>query len=110
MGRQINLDSWQSKHMLDLLRQGSLTTASTGRPLELYRKTIEEQDDCYKELVYTLTHKYVIEQTIISGGPLPPSLTSQLVYNIAEYPQALLKKSQERYQEIASILESIVTK
>lgn len=106
MAHQINLDRWQSSHLTGLLRRRSKMTERTGRPVELYRRVLEESDECYEEVVCTLANGYVIEQMVSSGGPIPPSFTHQTVYGIDEYPDLLRKKSPERFREVVAMMES----
>lgn len=106
MARQINLDRWQTDHLAELLHRRSKTAAMAGRPVELYRRVIEESDGCYEEVVCTMVPGYVIEQMVSSGGPMPPSFTQQAVYGIDEYPHVLLKKSRERFRELVTKMES----
>ena len=105
MVKQISLDAWQIQHLSDLLEKGSSIVAKTNRPIVLYRQTLEEEDESYEEIVCTLTKGYVIEQMVTSGGVLPPSFHQQLVFTIAEYPQELLRKSQDRFLEMIDFLE-----
>lgn len=106
MARQINLDRWQTDHLAELLHRRSETAAMAGRPVELYRRVIEESNGCYEEVVCTMVPGYVIEQMVSSGGPMPPSFTQQAVYEIDEYPHVLLKKSRERFRELVTKMES----
>ncbi len=105
MVKQISLDAWQIQHLSDLLEKGSKIVAKTNRPIVLYRQTLEEEDDSYEEIVCTLTKGYVIEQMVTSGGVLAPSFHQQLVFTIEEYPQELLRKSQDRFLEMVDFLE-----
>ena len=105
MTRQISLDAWQIKHLAALLGKGSEIVTKTGRPIVLYRQTLEEEDDSYEEIVCTLTSRYVIEQTVASGGSLVPSFSQQLVFTVGEYPQVLLRKSKDRFLEMIDFLE-----
>ncbi len=105
MVKQISLDAWQIQHLSDLLEKGSNIVAKTNRPIVLYRQTLEEEDDSYEEIVCTLTKEYVIEQMVTSGGVLVPSFHQQLVFTIDEYPQELLRKSQDRFLEMIDFLE-----
>lgn len=107
MIRQINLDHWQTEHLADLLHRGSEAARRDGKPIEIYRRVLEEGNDCYEEVVCTLVHGYVIEQMVSSGGPIPPSFTHQTVYGIDEYPGILLEKSRERFRKVTDMLESI---
>ncbi len=105
MVKQISLDAWQIQQLSDLLEKGSKIVTKTNRPIVLYRQTLEEEDDSYEEIVCTLTKGYVIEQMVTSGGVLAPSFHQQFVFTIEEYPQELLRKSQDRFLEMVDFLE-----
>ncbi len=105
MVKQISLDAWQIQHLSDLLEKGSKIVAKTNRPIVLYRQTLEEEDDSYEEIVCTLTKGYVIEQMVTSGGVLAPRFHQQFVFTLEEYPQELLRKSQDRFLEMIDFLE-----
>jgi len=105
MVKQISLDAWQIQQLSDLLEKGSNIVAKTNRPIVLYRQTLEEEDGAYEEIVCTLTKGYVIEQMVTSGGVLVPSFQQQFVFTIQEYPQELLRKSQDRFLEMIDFLE-----
>ncbi len=105
MVKQISLDAWQIQHLSDLLEKGSNIVAKTNKPIVLYRQTLEEEDGAYEEIVCTLTKGYVIEQMVTSGGVLVPSFHQQFVFTIQEYPQELLRKSQDRFLEMIDFLE-----
>ncbi len=105
MVKQISLDAWQIQHLSELLEKGSNIVAKTNKPIVLYRQTLEEEDDSYEEIVCTLTKGHVIEQMVTSGGVLVPSFHQQFVFTIAEYPQELLRKSQDRFLEMIDFLE-----
>ena len=105
MVKQISLDSWSLQHMTELLKEGSRMVAKTNMPIILYRQTIEEEDNSYEEIVCTLTNDYVIEQLIISGGMVVPTISQQLVYRLDEFPDRLLKKSKDLFSETVELLE-----
>jgi len=105
MVKQISLDAWQIQHLSELLEKGSNIVAKTNKPIVLFRQTLEEEDESYEEIVCTLTKGYVIEQMVTSGGVLVPSFHQQFVFTIAEYPQELLRKSQDRFLEMIDFLE-----
>ena len=105
MVKQLSLDAWQIKQLSELLEKGSEIAGKTGRPIVLYRVVLEEEDDSYEEIICTLVKDYVIEQTVTSGGVLPPSFGQQLVFTIEEYPQELLRKSKERFLEMIDLLD-----
>jgi len=105
MVKQISLDAWQIQHLSDLLEKGSNIVTKTNKPIVLYRQTLEEEDDSYEEIVCTLTKGYIIEQMVTSGGVLVPSFHQQFVFTIEEYPQELLRKSQDRFLQMIDFLE-----
>lgn len=105
MVRQMNLDGWQTSRMAELLRRQS-EGMGRGESRELYRWVLEEDDQCYRETVCTLVRDHVIEQMVVSGGPLPPRFDRQSVYSIEEYPKTLLARSRTRFRELASKLEA----
>ena len=105
MTKQISLDSWSIQHMVDLLKEGSKTVSKTNVPIVLYRQTMEEEEDSYEEIVCTLTNDYVIEQLIISGGMVVPTINQQSVFRLEEFPDRLLRKSKDLFQETVDLLE-----
>ena len=105
MVKQISLDAWSLQHLTDLLKKGSRVVAKTNMPIILYRQTIEEENNSYEEIVCTLTNDYVIEQLIISGGMVVPTINQQLVYKLDEFPDRLLKKSKDLFSETVELLE-----
>ncbi len=105
MVKQISLDAWQIKHLTELLTKGSEIVAKTDKPIVLYRQILEEEDSSYEEIVCILTHKYVTEQRISSGGLLPPTFHQQIVYSIASYSPILLRKSRDRVLKMIDFLE-----
>lgn len=107
MVKQINLDSWQISHLTELLQKASTISEQTGEPVMLYRQTIEEEGDSYEEIVCSIIKDYVIEQLVTSGGVIVPTFCQQRVYRISEYPNTVLAKSKERFQEIIDMLEEM---
>ena len=105
--RQVPLDSWQLGRMEELLRSASEAVSKTGRPVVLYRQTVEEQEDSHEEIVCTVAEGHVVEQQVTSGGVLVPEFGAQRVYPIPEYPQAALEQSKERFSQTMELLESM---
>ena len=105
MVKQISLDTWSIQHLMDLLKKGSRIVAKTNTPIVLYRQTMEEEDGSYEEIVCTLTNDYIVEQLIISGGMVVPTISQQLVYRLDEFPDRLLKKSKDLFSETVELLE-----
>jgi len=108
MVKQISLDSWSLQHMIELLKEGSQVVAKTNTPIVLYRQTMEEEEDSYEEIVCTLTNDYVVEQLIISGGVMVTSINQQSVFRLEEFPDRLLRKSKDLFQETIELLEKKV--
>lgn len=105
MVRQISLDAWHVRHLADLLARAGGIVERTGRPIVLYRQTVEESEGSYEEIVCTLAGGHVIEQTVTSGGVIPPSFSHQAVFAAHDYPGALLAKSKDRFLELTEFLE-----
>lgn len=106
--RQVQLDSWQLGRLESLLNAASDAVSKTGRPIVLYRRTVEEQGDSHEEIVCTVAEGYVVEQQVTSGGMLVPEFGAQRVYAITEYPQVAMDQSKERFSQILELLESTV--
>ena len=105
MGRQVNLDTWQTQRLQELLQMGSEIVSKTDRSIILYRQTLEEEEGCYEEIVCTLTTGHIIEQIVTSGGMLVPSFRCQMIYAISDYPKVLLGQSKDRFREVTVRLE-----
>ena len=105
MVKQISLDAWSLQHLTDLLKKGSRIVAKTNEPIVLYRQTIEEEDGSYEEIVCTLTNDYIVEQLIISGGVIVPTINQQTVFRLDEFPERLLRKSKDLFSQTVELLE-----
>ena len=105
MVKQISLDTWSLQHLTDLLKKGSQIVAKTNMPIVLYRQTIEEEGGSHEEIVCTLTNDYVVEQLIISGGVVVPTINQQSVFRLEEFPDRLLRKSKDLFLETVELLE-----
>lgn len=105
MVKQISLDSWQIEQLTDLLKRGSLVVTKTNTPIILYREVLEEEDDAYEEIICTLTNDHVVEQLVTSGGVMPPSFHQQFVFSLEDYPQRLMRKSQDLFLNVVGLLE-----
>lgn len=106
MVKQISLDAWQIQHLVELLKKASQAVERTNTPIVLYRQTLEEEENSFEEIVCTITKDHVVEQLIISGGPLPPSFAEQFVFKIEEYPERLIRKSRDLFLEVVGLLET----
>ena len=106
MVKQISLDTWSIQHLADLLHRGARIVSKTNTPIILYRRTMEEEDSSYEEIVCTLTHNHVVEQLVTSGGVLPPSFHEQHVFSLDEFPDRLLRKSKELFIQVVDEMEN----
>ncbi len=106
MVKQISLDTWSIQHLTDLLHRCAIIVSKTNTPMILYRRTMEEEDGSYEEVVCTLTHDHVIEQLVTSGGVLPPNFHQQYAYRIDDFPDRLLRKSKELFLHTVETLEN----
>lgn len=104
--KQISLDAWQIQHLADLLKKSSEIVERTNTPIVLYRQTLEEEEGSFEEIVCTLSKDHVIEQLVVSGGPLPPSFAEQFVYELEEYPERLIRKSRDLFLQVVALLEN----
>lgn len=104
---QISLDTYQIGRLVDLLEVGSEIVKKTGRPIILYRQTVDEEGDSYEEIVCSLVHGYVIEQVVVSGGMIVPAFNQQDVFTFEEYSRTLRQKSADRFVEVVTLLEDI---
>ena len=105
MVKQISLDTWSVHHLQELLKKATNFISQTNTPIVLYRETLEEGEDVFEEIVCTLTQEHVIEQVIVSGGMVVPTINQQLVFKLEEFPDRLLRKSKDLFLETVELLE-----
>ncbi|MEW5839509.1 hypothetical protein [Nitrososphaera sp.] len=101
---QVTLDSWVLDKLRERLRRASIIATRTGRPVVLYRHTIEETDGAAEEEVATVNEQYVVVQVITHGGFIPPNFQQQYVFTFEQFPKWILKRSNEL---LAACLESL---
>jgi hypothetical protein len=92
---QVTLDSWVTDRLRDRLRRASIIATRTGRPVVLYRHTIEEVDQSAEEEIATVNEQYVVVQVITYGGFIPPNFQQQYVFTFEQFPEYILKRSNE---------------
>ena len=105
MVKQISLDTWSVDRMYELLKKGTNIVTQTNLPIVLYRETLEENEGTYEELICTLTHDHVVEQVVIYGGMVIASIKEQMVFQIDEFPDRLLRKSKDLFSQVTELLE-----
>lgn len=92
---QVTLDSWVQTRLRDRLRKASIIASRTGRPVVLYRHTIEEMDHSAEEEIATVNEQYVVVQVITHGGFIPPNFQQQFVFTFEQFPDWIMKRSKE---------------
>lgn len=94
--RQVTLDDWFAEIFREKLRQASVIASRTGKPLVLYRRTLEESEDASEEELATVVReKFAIVQVYTQGGFIPPSVQQQRVFSFEEFPVWMMKRSRE---------------
>ena len=92
---QVTLDSWVRGRLRERLRKASIMSSRSGRPVVLYRHTIEEVDQSAEEEIATVNEQYVVVQVITHGGFLPPNFQQQFVFTFEQFPEWIMKRSNE---------------
>jgi hypothetical protein len=92
---QVTLDSWVMNRLRDRLRKASIIAGRTGRPVVLYRHTIEEMEYSAEEEIATINEQYVVVQVITYGGFIPPNFQQQYVFTFERFPTWIMKRSNE---------------
>jgi hypothetical protein len=92
---QVTLDGWVTSRLRDRLRRASIIASRSGRPVVLYRHTIEEMDHSAEEEIATVNEQYVVVQVITHGGFIPPNFQQQFVFTFEQFPVWIMKRSNE---------------
>ena len=92
---QVTLDTWVMSRLRDRLRRASIIASRTGKPVVLYRHTIEEVDQSAEEEIATVNEQYVVVQVITHGGFIPPNFQQQYVFTFEQFPDWIMKRSNE---------------
>jgi hypothetical protein len=92
---QVTLDSWVISRLRDRLRRASIIASRTGRPVVLYRHSIEESENSAEEEIATVNEQYVVVQVITHGGFIPPSFQQQFVFTFEQFPDYIMKRSHD---------------
>lgn len=92
---QVTLDSWVMSRLRERLRRASIIASRTGRAVVLYRHTIEENETSAEEEIATVNEQYVVVQVITHGGFIPPSFQQQYVFTFEQFPDWIMKRSND---------------
>jgi hypothetical protein len=91
----VTLDSWVMSRLRDRLQKASIVAARSGRPVVLYRHTIEEMDRSAEEEIATINEQYVVVQVITHGAFIPPNFQQQYVFTFDQFSSWIMKRSNE---------------
>jgi hypothetical protein len=91
----ITFDGWVLSRLRDRLQRASIIASRTGRPVVLYRHIIEEMDHSAEEEIATVNEQYVVVQVITHGGFIPPNFQQQYVFTFEQFPDWIMKGSEE---------------
>lgn len=103
--KQVTLDSCITSRLGDRLRKASIIASRTGRPVVLYRNTIEEMDHAAEEEIATVNERYVVVQVITHGGFIPPNFQQQFVFTFDQFPAWLMNRSGELVSQCLETLD-----
>ena len=94
--KQVTLDDWVIERFREKLKKASVIANRLGKPIVLYRKTLEESESAGEEEVATLVNeRYALVQVYTHGGFIPLSFQQQHVFSLNEFPTWMMKRSRE---------------
>jgi hypothetical protein len=94
--KQVTLDDWVIERFREKLKKTSIIANRLGKPIVLYRKTLEESECAGEEEVATLVNeRYALVQVYTHGGFIPLSFQQQHVFSLYEFPTWMMKRSRE---------------
>jgi hypothetical protein len=94
--KQVTLDDWVIERFRVKLKKASVIANRLGKPIVLYRKTLEESEGAGEEEVATLVNeRYALVQVYTYGGFIPLSFQQQHVFSLNEFPTWMMKRSRE---------------
>jgi len=109
--KQVTLDEWILERFKDKLKKASLLTKKSGKPLVLYRRTIEESESAGEEEIGTLiSETYALVQVYTHGGFIPLSFQQQYVFSLDEFPKWVMKRSKELVIQCLETMEEELAK
>jgi hypothetical protein len=94
---QITLDRWIHGKLKEYLQRASTLSTRTGRPIVLYRYTIEKEDQSAEEEIATVNEKHIVVQVITYGGFMPPDFQQQYTFTFEQFSHWLIKRSSDLF-------------
>ncbi len=97
--RQTTLDYCQLDFFKKILSDISAKTITTGRPIELYRNSLEVNESSLEEEIATAIGEHVVIQVINHGGFIPPIIQIQRLFTLDEFSHWIYKRSKDLFSE-----------
>jgi hypothetical protein len=107
--RQVTLDDWVLERLKDRMRRASIVASRTGRPVVLYRNTIEEIDSAAEEEIATINEQYVVVQVLTHGGFIPPDLAQQRVFTYDQFADWIMNRSRDLLMQCIENLDQEIS-
>ncbi len=109
--RQVTLDEWVLERFRDKLKKAAVLTTRFGKPLVLYRRTIEEYEFAGEDEVCTLIdEKYTLVQVYTHGGFIPLSFQEQYVFSLDEFPKWVMKRSRDLVLQCLEAIDEVLSR
>ena len=104
------LDRWVVENFRDKLKKAAILINRLGKPMVLYRRTIEEFGLAGEEEIGTLINeKYALVQVYAHGGYIPLSFQQQYVFSLDEFPKWVMKRSRDLVMQCLEALEEEIS-
>jgi hypothetical protein len=89
------LKKWLAEIIKDKLQRKSFLSSHIHRPICLYRKTIEEDDNAVEEEITFVTGKQIVHVVYAYGGFIPSSFQTLDVFTIDAFTKWLIQARQK---------------
>lgn len=100
------VDKWLIEHFRNKLKMAITLVAKLNRPLILYSKILEENEDSAKELIMLHTQRYITVQIFVRGGFIPTTFQEQHIFTIDKFISWVIEKRKDR-EIILQCLEAL---
>ncbi len=105
---QITLDGWVLEKFKEKLNKVVLASNKINLPIVIYKRTIEEKEECIEEEIASVSEKFVIVQILTYGGFLPISFHEQRIFNTDEFANWLRKRGKNMFSLCLENLDDIL--
>lgn len=108
--KQVTLDEWVLERFRDKLKKAANLTNRFGKPLVLYRRTIEEFESAGEEEIGTLINEsYALVQVYTHGGFIPLTFQQQFVFSLDDFPRWVMKRSRDLVLQCLEAIEEVLS-